>query len=110
MSQEIELLTEIRDLLQVMAEPALAKRDEKLRQSLRGIVGKSAKNTRAIALMDGCKLQSVIAKEAGIDQGNLSRLIKTLRKASLIASDEAHPKLVITIPHNFFEDRRNSDE
>ena len=41
MSREIELLTEIRDLLQVMAEPNLAKRDAKMRVALRDVVGSS---------------------------------------------------------------------
>jgi len=35
MSREIELLTEIRDLLLLLAEPALAQRDQKFRDALR---------------------------------------------------------------------------
>jgi hypothetical protein len=41
MNEQTELLRQIRDLLLVMAEPALAKRDERLRASLLEIVGKS---------------------------------------------------------------------
>jgi hypothetical protein len=55
MSREIELLIEIRDLLQVMAEPALAKRDAKLRSSLRTAVGSSGKKAKAALLMDGSR-------------------------------------------------------
>lgn len=103
MSREIELLTEIRDLLQVMAEPALAKRDAKLRSSLRTVVGSSGKKAKAALLMDGSHSQSAIVKESGIDQGNLSRLVKALAAAQLIAADEKHPSLLLKIPPTFFE-------
>jgi hypothetical protein len=53
MSRELELLTEIRDLLQVVAEPALAKRDAKFRSVLRSVVGSSGKKVKAVLLMDG---------------------------------------------------------
>ncbi len=43
MAHEIELLTEIRDLLQVMAETGLAKRDEKFRAGVRLVAGNSQK-------------------------------------------------------------------
>lgn len=110
MSRDIELLTEIRNLLQVMAEPALAKRDERLRNALRAVAGKGQKNQSAVALMDGSKSQATIVKEVTIDRGNLSRLVKSLAKASLITPDEKHPKLVITIPPNFFDHGGKSDE
>ena len=48
MPRDIELLTEIRDLLQVVAEPALAKRDEKFRNALRELAGKGKKSGIAI--------------------------------------------------------------
>lgn len=110
MSREIELLTEIRDLLQVVAEPALAKRDERYRNDIRLIAGKSQKGGKAILLMDGSRSQATIAKEVKFDKGNLSRLIKALAKKSLIAADEKHPKLVVKIPSNFFEDGDKADE
>src|SRR5258706_14910582 len=103
MSREIELLTEIRDLLQVVAEPALAKRDEKFREALRTIVGKARSKADAVMLMDGSRTQSAIVKETGIDQGSLSRLVKALRAESLISADEKHPRLVIAITPNFFD-------
>src|SRR5213078_141126 len=95
MSRELELLTQIRDLLQVVAEPALAKRDEKLRNALRSIVGTGKKKAAAVGLMDGSKSQATIGKEAEIDQGQLSRLVKALATETLIAADEKHPKLRI---------------
>lgn len=104
MSKEIELLAEIRDLLQVMAEPALAKRDEKLREAIRAVVGKSRKSAGAIRLMDGSCTQAVISKEAGIDPGQLNRLIKSLEKNALIDADEKHPKLRVKLPLNFFDE------
>jgi len=74
MSKEIELLTEIRDLLQVMAEPALEKRDAKLRTSLRKLVGGSEKKAKAVLLMDGSRSRAQIVQQSGIDQGDLSRI------------------------------------
>ena len=104
MTEDTELLREIRDLLLVMAEPALAKRDQRLREALVEIVGKSKARTNAVLLMDGSRPQAVIKKESGIDQGDLSRTVKALREANLVAKgDDKHPKLVITIPPNFFE-------
>ena len=108
MSREIELLTEIRDLLQVMAEPALAKRDAKLRDSLRSLAG-SGNKAKAVLLMDGSRSQAAIVKESGIDQGSLSRLVKALAAAHLIPSDEKHPRLLVKVPPNFF-DRDEADE
>jgi hypothetical protein len=102
-NEKNELLREMRDLLRVIAEPALAKRDEKFRVSLRRIVGKSSPKADAVLLMDGSRNQKAVRNESGIDAGNLSRLVKSLRAESLIAADEKQPKLVISIPLNFFE-------
>ena len=109
MSREIELLTEIRDLLQVMAEPALAQRDAKLRASLRAIVGVGSKKAKAVQLMDGSRSQSAIVREGIMDSGNLSRLVKDLATAGLVAPDQKHPKLLVTVPPNFFN-QENPDE
>lgn len=104
MTEDTELLREIRDLLLVMAEPALAKRDERLREALLEIVGNSKAKAKAVLLMDGSRAQATIKKESGIDAGALSRCVKELRAAELVAKgDDKHPKLVITIPPNFFE-------
>jgi hypothetical protein len=109
MSTEIDLLTEIRDLLQVMAEPTLAKRDEKLREAVRTVAGRSQKNYSAIMLMDGSKTQSAIAKGVGMDPAQLNRLIKALQKSSLLAQDEKHPKLRLKLPPNFFDEKEKSN-
>ena len=103
MSKEIELLTEIRDLLQVMAEPALATRDAKLRAALRDLVGTSAKRAKAVMLMDGNRSQSALAKESGMDAGNLSRLVKGLAEGKLISPDQKHPSLAVKVPPTFFD-------
>lgn len=102
MSREIELLTEIRDLLLVVAEPALAKRDKKRRDALRRI-GRGRKNVAAIMLMDGTRSQAEIVKESSVDKSQLSRLVKSLMAEALIRADEKHPKLVIAVPKDFFE-------
>jgi hypothetical protein len=101
--EQTELLREVRDLLRVIAEPQIAKRDAALRLKLREIVGRSKPKTKAALLMDGSKSQAAICKEASIDQGGLSRMIKALRTGQLTAADEKHPKLLITIQPNFFE-------
>ena len=98
MSENNELLREIRDLLRLIAEPALAKRDERLRASLQQVVGKSKQKAEAVALMNGTRSQADIRKECGIDDGNLSRLVKALREAELIGPDDKHPKLVFPAP------------
>jgi hypothetical protein len=103
MSEDTELLKEIRDLVLVIAEPALAKRDERLRESLARIVGKSKARAKAVLLMDGSRSQATIKKESGIDAGDLSRCVKAMRGASLIGKDDKGPKLTIAIPLNFFE-------
>lgn len=109
MSREIELLTEIRDLLEVVAEPALAKRDAKLRSALRDIVGSSDRRASAVLLMDGSRTQAAIAKEAGLDQGNISRLAKALADAKLIAVEGKQPKLLLKISARFFEETSTNE-
>src|SRR5437763_16024848 len=84
MNEQTELLTEIRDLLRVIAEPALAERDKRLRTELLETVGKSKPKSKAVILMDGSKGQNEIRKESGIDQAQLSRLVKDLREGGLI--------------------------
>jgi hypothetical protein len=104
MSSEIELLTEIRDLLQVMAEPMLAQRDEKWRVAIRTVAGKGKKTGAAVMLMDGSRAQSEIAKAANIDSGQLNRLVKALESAgALTITSEKRPKLLVKLPANFFE-------
>lgn len=95
MSREIELLTEIRDLLLVLAEPALAQRDQTFRGALREIVGKSAKSRAAVMLMNGSVTQAAIAKTAQIDQGQLSRLMKALANKSLIKARRDNPAEIL---------------
>jgi hypothetical protein len=106
MSEDTQLLQEIRDLLLVIAEPGLAKRDERFREALHEIVGKSKQKAAAVLLMDGSKTQSAITKETGIDSGGLSRCIKSLREAKLLGPDEKMPKLVIAVPPNLFEQHK----
>jgi hypothetical protein len=102
-NEQTELLREMRDLLRVLAEPALAERDKRLRASLAEIVGKSKAKANAVSLMNGLRDQKAICEEAGIDAGNLSRLVKSLRSNRLLTVDEKRPKLVISIPPNLFE-------
>ncbi len=103
MDEQTELLREVRDLLRVIAEPALAERDKKRRASLLEVVGTSQRRAEVVLLMDGSRTQAELQRQSGMDQGGLSRLVKTLRDKELIKPDEKHPQLVISIPATFFE-------
>jgi hypothetical protein len=103
MVEYTQILQEIRDLLRLMAEPALAKRDELLRTSLQQVIGRSKQKAEAVILMDGTRSQAAIRNDCGIDVGNLSRLVKALREAELIGPDDKHPKLVFPVPSNLFD-------
>jgi len=48
--------------------------------------------------MDGTRSQAAIRKDCGIDDGNLSRLVKALRAAELIGPDDKYPKLGFPVP------------
>jgi hypothetical protein len=98
----LEMLGEIRDLLRLIAEPQLAERDRKLREELRRIAGKGEKNIKAVLLMDGSRNQTAIVKEASIDFGQLSKLVKALRTAKLL-TDKENPELVIPITESVFQ-------
>jgi hypothetical protein len=103
MSDDTEILREIRDLRLLIAEPALAKRDERFRTSLLELVGKSKQKADVVVLMDGTRSQADVRSATGIDSGNLSRLVTALRKAELIGPDEKRPKLVFSVPSNFVD-------
>jgi hypothetical protein len=104
MDEQTELLREMVGLLRLIAEPQIAKRDQKRRVALAEIVGKSPQKTKAILLMDGSKTQAAIIKGAGIEQSVLSRLTKALRTAELIVNDDKPPKLLFPLPPNFPDD------
>lgn len=108
--EQTQLLREMRDLLRVIAEPALAQRDQKFRKSLRQVVGKSKPKAKAVLLMDGSRTQATLRNESGMDSGNLSRLVKALRAEGLVGTDEKHPKLAVSIPPNFFDQSNNEDD
>jgi DNA-binding MarR family transcriptional regulator len=100
---EFAMLTEIRDLLLLIAEPQIAQRDKSMRDELRKIAGKSMKNIKAISLMDGSRNQSVIAKEVPMDHGNLSKLVKTLDEAKLLRSS-TNPTIAIPVSESMFRE------
>lgn len=103
-SQMLDVLTEMRDLLRLMAEPAIAQRDKKLRETLRSLAGVSTgKKATAILLMDGSRTRATIMKECGINEGDLSVLVKKLNAEELIGGDPKQPRLAISIPSTFFE-------
>jgi DNA-binding MarR family transcriptional regulator len=100
------IATEIRDLLRLLAEPAIALRDEKHRAGVRQLVGKSPLKRKAVLLMDGSQTQIEIKRATGVDQGDLSKLVKALREVGLLDQGDK-PKLLITLPSNFFDEGGN---
>jgi len=103
LEEQTEILREMRDLLRVLAEPALAARDKTRRAALIEIVGTSKKRVAVIVAMDGKKSQADLAKTAGINSSNVSRLVGELREHQLIKGDDRYPELTISIPDDFFD-------
>ncbi|ABD86545.1 MarR family transcriptional regulator [Rhodopseudomonas palustris] len=110
-AQMLSVLVEMRDLLRLVAEPAIAQRDKKLRGALRAIAGSvTGKKAKAILLMDGTRTQAGIVNECGITKGNMSVLVKNLKSTGLLTGDSRQPKLALSIPSTFFEQQGESDE
>jgi hypothetical protein len=104
-AQLLHAVNEMRDLLRVMAEPAIAERDKKFRAALREIAGSpTGKKAKAVLLMDGERNQKKIVAECGINKGHLSTLVKKLKVAGLLSGDGKQPRLSISIQQNFFDD------
>jgi hypothetical protein len=101
-SELLSAVREIRDLVRLLAEPAIAERDQKLRGDLKRIVGKSASAAKAVLLMDGTRSQRTIHRESGMNEGNLSTLVKRLAESKLLSGGGKHPQLAISVPSNFF--------
>jgi len=98
-----EAILEMRDLLRLLAEPAVAERDQKRRAEIQKIVGNSTPKAKSVLLMDGSKTQAQIIPETGMLKGNLSTLVKQLSDGGLLVGDIKQPKLTIKLPANFFE-------
>jgi hypothetical protein len=101
--QLLSAIQEIRDLIRLMAEPAIAERDRKLRAELKKVVGKSIPKSKSVFFMDGSRTQADIQRETKIHKGDLSTLVKKLGASKLLSGDGKKPKLAISIPAHFFE-------
>lgn len=99
----LSAVREIRDLLGLIAEPAIAARDKKSRDAIRRIVGNSKPKAKAVLLMNGSRMQADIHRESGMQASNLSTLVKQLVEGKLLLWDGKKPKLTTAIPANFFE-------
>lgn len=102
-SELLDGIREIRELLRLMAEPSIAKRDGLLRKELREMVGGSVPYRNSVLLMDGTRTQADIRVLTKINKGNLSTLVKKLNTRKLLIGNFKWPKLTISIPKNFFE-------
>ncbi len=99
----LEELRQMRKLLEVMAEPAIAQRDAKLRGALRQIVGSSVKKQQSVLLMDGSRNQTQIVAATSVHAGDLSTMVGKLESDGLLVDGRKKPKLAISIPSNFFD-------
>ena len=84
----------MRELLELLAEPAIAQRDAKLREELREIVGSSLKKQRAVLLMDGSRTQKQIVAETCVNQGHLSSMVGRLDMCRLACAREEAAEVV----------------
>jgi len=99
----LEEVRQMRKMLELLAEPAIAQRDAKLRDELRKIVGASSKKQQSVLLMDGSRTQAQIITQTSVNQGDLSTVVGKLESAGLLADGKKQPKLAIAIPMNFFD-------
>lgn len=98
-----EILQKIYELLELLAEDKIAQRDAKQRAVLREIVGASPTKQKSVLLMNGTRTQAEIRAISSVHKGNLSTMVGKLQKAKLLVGDIKQPRLVISIPQNFFE-------
>jgi hypothetical protein len=96
-------ILEIRDLLRLLAAPAIAERDKKVREDIQRVVGQSEKKQTALMLMDGSKTQTEIHMATGFNKGHLSTMVKQLSEMGVLEEDTKKPKIKIYIPANFFQ-------
>jgi hypothetical protein len=99
----LETVRKIHDLLELLAEDKIAQRDAQQRAKLRSIVGTGKLKQAAVMLMDGTRTQKDIVASSTISKGNASELVSQLAASELLVGDRKHPKLVISLPSNFFE-------
>ncbi len=105
----LEEVSQMRRLLELLAEPAIAQRDAKFRNELREIVGSSSQKQESVFLMDGSRTQSQIVKQTSVNQGHLSTMVSKMEEVGLLADGRKHPKLAISIPADFFEKDGNAN-
>jgi len=103
----LKAVNEIRDLIRLMAEPQVAARDQRWREELTNIVGRSVPKQKSVLLMDGNHTQTAIRQKSGMNAGHLSTLVKKLSQSNLLVGEARQPKLAISIPSNFFENNGN---
>jgi hypothetical protein len=98
----LDAVLEIRSLLELLAEPAIAQRDTKLRKELRQLVGTSVPKQKSVFLMNGSLTQSQIRAQTNVNAGHLSTLVGKMNQAKLLTGDPKLPRLAISIPPTFF--------
>jgi hypothetical protein len=108
-SEMLKEMKKISSLLELLAEDKVAQRDAKQRTALLEIVGASATKQKSVFLMDGTRTQTEIHGATAVNKGHLSTMIGKLHQAKLLIGDTKKPKLVISIPPNFFESNAETE-
>jgi hypothetical protein len=94
MSDNVEVLIQIRDLLIPISAVAKAQLADTAPHRIRSIVG-SGQRQRAASSMDGSRTRVQIQQHTGISAPNLSTLIKELREAGLVTESDSKPRLAV---------------
>ncbi len=105
----LKIVRKISELLELLAEDKIAQRDAKQRTALLEIVGTSTTKQKSVFLMDGARTQAEIQRATSVNQGHLSTMVGKLHKAKLLVGDTKKPKLIISIPPNFFESNAEAE-
>lgn len=101
----VNLLTEIRELLRIIAEPQLAERDRQGRATIVKIVGRSQKRKSAVLLIDAVRTRADIQKLSEIDPGDLSRFMSELKEAQLCEEQSRVPRLRVSVDEKMFDQK-----
>ena len=97
-----ELLKQIRDSLIIVAEAlrpqyqaAVLERLGQRASDLASLV-KSDRRWNALMAMDSSRSQSEIARQSGMDAGDVSRFVKRLRDAGFVRNVDGRPEAVLS--------------
>jgi phosphoenolpyruvate-protein kinase (PTS system EI component) len=103
-SEVIELLRDIKSLLEVLAEPKLQEREKSARDILRRIAGRSEPKRAALLLMNGQLTRQEIIKSTQIDPAEMTRLTKAVLAEGLLTEKAGKPAVLVRSLNSLFVD------